>query len=128
MKKIAERSVTLLAICSLLAILDDARAQGPTAAIAFRNETMGPVIIQGVSRINNMPRRGQPILVPPSRVGFDLNVPGGVRLINIYDAQQPSRILLNDFAVPVQSREISLVIRPHPMHRDRVIVIPAGTP
>ena len=80
--------------------------------IAFKNEFPGPIIVQGTSKINNMVRNGQPILIQPGRVGWDLNVPPGPRLINIFDANQPQRILLQNKQVPFQNRDLYFSVLP----------------
>lgn len=95
-------------------------AQVPGTTIGFRNDTKTPIIVQGTSKVNNLPRRGQPIFVPVGRIGFD-SAPIGIRFINIYDAQQ--RILLADFPIIVQNRDLLYSVIPSPTQRDRVILI-----
>ena len=70
-----------------------------------------PVIVQGVSLVNNMQRRGQPILVNPGKTVWDNNLPAGVRYYTIYDSTQ--RILLRDRPVRVQTTDQFFGIRPN---------------
>src|SRR5262245_50922953 len=73
---------------------------GPGASVGFRNDLKVPVIVQGVSLVNNMPKRGQPILVNPGKTGWDNNLPQGFRIFTVYD-YNAGRILLNNARVPV---------------------------
>ena len=58
----------------------------PTVAMSFRNELDKPVIIQGHSIVGGVQRRGQPILVLPGKVNFD-----------IYDLARPPRITFQTY-------------------------------
>jgi len=92
--------------------LAPAPAQGPLTSIAFRNETPVAVIVQGISIVNGMLRRGQPLLVVRGRAAGDFNVPAGLRVYSVYDANQPSRVLVKDQPVNVvQGRNLSFAIR-----------------
>ncbi len=97
------RGLNLALACGLLlaSFADRAQSQGPAASLVFRNELQTPVIIQGISNVGGMIRRGQPILVAPGRVGGDFNVPAGVRSYSVYDANQPSRVLAKDVPIVV---------------------------
>ncbi len=70
------------------------------SGVGFQNRLQMPVLIQGASNINGMIRRGQPIVLLPGRTGIDPNVPSGLRQISVYDATQPSQLLLRQ-VVPV---------------------------
>jgi hypothetical protein len=89
----------------------EARGQGPGPGLGFRNDLNKPVIVQGVSLVNNMQRRGQPFLVHSGKTVWDNNLPVGVRYYTIYDATQPSRILLRDRKVGIQTVDQFFVIR-----------------
>jgi len=95
----------------------------PTVSIAFRNEHDSAVIVQGHSIINGMQRRGQPILVQPGKSSFDNLVPVGIRFITVFDANRPSRVLLQPFAVRVQG-DLQVLIRTAPNSPQRVILTP----
>jgi hypothetical protein len=79
----------------------EAQGQAPGPGIGFRNDLKIPVIVQGVSLVNNMQRRGQPILVNPGKVVWDNNLPTGFRVYSVYDASQ-QRVLLRDRKVAIQ--------------------------
>jgi hypothetical protein len=98
-------------------------SQPPGVCLGFRNDTKSGVIVQGTTKVNNMSRRGHPLMAPPGRVVFDNNVTAGIRYINIYDGQQPSKQLLADFPVPVQNRDLTISIRVSPTNRERVILV-----
>lgn len=113
-----------LSIGLLLAILSGpAASQGPGASIAFRNETNSPVIVQGVSNVAGMVRRGQPVLVGPARIGGDFNVPAGPRVYSVYDANQPSRVLAKDvpFQVPATGY---VVVSVRSLPNNQIVLIP----
>jgi hypothetical protein len=88
----------------------ETQGQMPGPGIGFRNDLKTPVIVQGVSLVNNMQRRGQPFLVQPGKTVWDNNLPMGMRYYTIYDANQ-QRILLRDRNVPVQNKDQFFVIR-----------------
>src|SRR5437879_6337558 len=80
-------------------------------SISFRNDTKTTVLLQGATVVKGVQRRGQPIVIREGKSAFDNNVPVGIRLITIVDANQPSRILYRD-SIPVPAgRDIALVIR-----------------
>lgn len=89
---------------------------GPGAGVGFRNDLKVPVIVQGVSLVNNMPRRGQPILIQPGKTHWDNNLPQGFRFYTVYDANQ-SRILLKDARINVQTADQYFVIRLSPSNQ-----------
>ncbi len=91
--------------CWLACLAGPAQAQAlPTVSVGFRNDTATAVIVQGTSKVNNVPRRGQPFAVAPGKINYDNNVPLGVRFVTIYYAAQPSKILLSNGPVFVQGR------------------------
>jgi len=95
--------LTLSLVCGLLiAQTNAAPAQGPGVAVLFRNDTKSPVIIQGISSVGGMIRRGQPVVIAPNHSGGDFNVPSGSRVYSVYDADHPSRVLAKDvpFHIP----------------------------
>src|SRR5438552_46563 len=104
-------SLTLLVVLLGLASPRNA-AQGQVLGpgIGFRNDLKAPVIVQGVSLVNNMQRRGQPFLVQPGKTVWDNNLPMGMRYYTIYDGNQ-QRILLRDRNVPVQNKDQFFAIR-----------------
>lgn len=98
----------------------------PIVSVGFRNDTPTAIIVQGTSKVNNVPRRGQPFSVAPGKINYDNNVPFGIpRFISIYDAAQPSKILLSNKQVLIQHREpVFLVVRNTLPGQGQVMLIP----
>lgn len=98
----------------------------PPVNIRFRNDTKLTIVLQGVSIVNGMERRGQPILIREGRAGFESNVPSGVpHLITIVDYNQPSRPLLRNFPLPVPpGRDLQVLIRTDPKNPQRLVLTP----
>jgi hypothetical protein len=63
------------------------------AVLALRNETDGPVMVQGISVINRVARRGKLHLIGPGEVSQEPILLPGAKLIIVTDAKQPSHIL-----------------------------------
>jgi hypothetical protein len=125
--------VTRLALAALVLLTlflpwQDAQGQAPGAGIGFRNDLKTPVIVQGVSVVNNMQRRGQPFLVNAGKTVWDNNLPPGTRYYSIYDANQASRILLRDRAVRVQTADQFFGIRPVAGGSGQVRIDPEAVP
>ncbi len=95
-----------------------------TVNISFRNDTKTTVLLQGASIVKGVQRRGQPIVIREAKSAFDNNVPVGVRLITIVDANQPSRILFRDSIQVPAGRDLPLVIRSVPGNPNRVVLAP----
>jgi hypothetical protein len=113
-------------ICLLLAGLETASAQMPQqgVTVTFNNASKGPVIVKGYTVVNNTRRPGQ--LLPISKGGkaYESGVPAGFRYYTVFDAINPSRVLLRDFPVPIQNRDVSLVIMNAPNDPTRVVIAP----
>lgn len=110
------RSLALVTLILVALVAPEAPAQGQNSGpgVGFRNDTTTPVIVQGVSVVNNMLRRGQPILINAGKTVWDNNLPMGVRYYTIYDANQTSRILLQNQLVRVQTTDQLYSIRTAP--------------
>jgi len=80
------------------------------AGIGFRNDLNVRVVVQGASSVNNVVRRGQPLVINPGKTLWDTNLPTGDREIIIYGAQ-PNRILYRTI-VPFQGRDLMLYVVP----------------
>jgi hypothetical protein len=78
-------------------------AQVPGPGIGFRNDLKAPVIVQGVSVINKVQRRGQAFRVEPGKTVWDSNLPLGIRYYTVYDAN--TRILLPNQMVQVVGKD-----------------------
>lgn len=117
---IAKLSVVVL--CLALTPWSAGQGQFTAPGIGFRNDSKVAVIVQGWSVVNNMPRRGQPLLIQPDKRVWDNNVPPGIRYYSVYDANQPSKVLLRDFPVPVGTNDQFFAIRPVPSNPSRVLL------
>jgi hypothetical protein len=81
-------------VCLLaVALLDLSSAASVAASMGFRNDTPTPVIVRGASVVNRTVRQGPPHLLQPKGVAWDRILFPGNKLITIYDAKQPSRLL-----------------------------------
>ena len=125
-------STAFIATLLVLLVFRDAPAQPPAVAtgttIAFRNELTVPVIVVGSSVVNGVLRRGQPLIVRPGKLALDGNLPPGVRLYTIYDANQPSTVLLRNFPVQLRGQDLFLAIKASPTNPGRAVLAPDGGP
>lgn len=113
-------SAIAVAVWLVLAAPGSVRAQG-VPATGFRNATNRGIIVQGSTVIKGMQRAGQVLIIRPGRTGFD-NLPCVTnRVYTIYDANQPSRVLLRGFPVPA-GRSGIFVIRPSPINPAGIII------
>src|SRR6478735_3046288 len=91
--------------CGLIALLAGSghgQVPIPPGAVAFRNDTKGPIVVQGTTLVGGVARRGQPLLLPMGRVAGDFNLPAGLFLYSVYDANQPSRVLARDVPITIK--------------------------
>jgi hypothetical protein len=100
----------LLGLCAL-GVLGGLPAAANAAGIGFRNDLNVRVIVQGASYLNNVVRRGQPLVIDPGKTLWDTNLPVGDRVIIIYSAQLPNRILHRE-VVPFQGQDLMLYVQP----------------
>jgi hypothetical protein len=110
-------------------LLPPAQLQPPMLpSVIFHNESPVPLIIQGWSLVNGAQRRGAPIRLLPGDKNVDINVPPGPRFYSVYHANQPQRVLLRDFPIPIDGNLI-LIVRPARQNPNMAaeIVLP-GTP
>src|SRR5438067_526848 len=63
------------------------------AALAFRNETESPIMVQGITIINRVARRGKLHLLGPGEVSQEPILVPGTILIIVTDAKQPNHAL-----------------------------------
>ncbi len=61
-------------------------------------------------------------------MAFDSNVPLGIRYVNLYDANNPTVILLRDFPVAIQKRDAFFDVVPSPTNPKMLILVPATMP
>jgi hypothetical protein len=75
--------------------LVDGRCAGADGGwLGLRNDTNGPIIVQGVSIINRVPRQGPRHVLLPGQESWDVMIAPGNKMIIISDAKQPTRTLL----------------------------------
>jgi hypothetical protein len=101
----------------------------PGASVGFRNQTGLNVIVKGYTIVNGVQRAG-PIMPLKMNGGrsFETNVPIGIRFYTVYDANQPTRVLLRDFPIPIRNPAVIFDIVPFPGNPNRVGIIPAVMP
>lgn len=95
------KKTTAVGVTALLVFVAFGTQVSTAAGIAFKNDLgpLQPVIVQGAKVEAVMLRSGQPLLIFPGRINWDNRLDVGVRLIVIYDANQPTRVL---YRGPVQ--------------------------
>jgi hypothetical protein len=112
--------------CLCLLAMNHADAQIPkSASVGFNNKTDLNIFIQGYTIVNGSKRYGPPLqLKKNGSMAFESSVPVGYRYYTICDANQPARVLLRDFQVPIKNREVSLdvVIQ---MPGNRIMIVPS---
>jgi hypothetical protein len=78
-----------------------AQAVVPAGAVSFRNNLTIPIVVQGYSQVGPAMKRGAPMVIAPGKSITEFNVPAGMRVYNVYDANQLQRKLARDVQVPV---------------------------
>jgi hypothetical protein len=94
------------------------------AGIGFRNDLKIPIFVQGESVIDGMLRKGQPVLIIPGRVGWDLRLPPGNRRITILDATVPAGRTLHRETINFEGQDLRFLIRPGPAGTLKLILLP----
>ena len=96
----------------------------PVGAASFRNDLKTPVVLQGVTRLpGNKQQRGAPIIIAPGKTVTEFNVPAGLRVHNIYDANQPARVLAREVQVGVlPGRPVNRIIQQLP--NGQTVIVP----
>jgi hypothetical protein len=81
------------------------------AVLSFRNETDTPIMVQGISIINRVARRGKLHVLRPGEVGQELILVPGAKLIIVADAKQPTRILCQE-TIQLAGADLFYAIQP----------------
>jgi hypothetical protein len=89
--RIGTAFLSLLAGLVLVAWTPAVGAQG--AAMGFHNKTKCSIYIEAVSKVGRRVIKDKMLLIGPDKVAYHLNIPVGNRLINIYDANKPGKLL-----------------------------------
>ena len=105
-------------LCAL-ALLGGLATPAGAAGIGFRNDLNIRIVVQGASNVNNVVRRGQPLVIEPGKTLWDTNLPSGPREIVIYSTL-PNRPPLLRVVVPFQGEDMRLYVVPTPTGRVRL--------
>jgi hypothetical protein len=98
--------------------------QGVT--IAFGNASHTPVVVKGYSIVKGQPIPGQLLPMKKDGKAFETNVPANSpRFYTVYDATNPTRVLLQNQRVPVLNRDLILLIKTSPLDPKTVVIVPA---
>src|SRR3954447_19557381 len=113
------RIISALVLATCIAIAGAAppaaRAQAGGVVVSFRNEMKIPVIVQGYTFINRMPKYGMALVVHPGKTVSDNNVPANtIRYYQIVDANRPMNRYIRDLPVRILLDDIDLAIRGTP--------------
>ena len=122
--------VTLFAAMSLAFAAGTAPAQGPGQkgqTICFGNVSHTSVIVKGYTIVNGTPRPGQLLPIKKNDKAYEVNVPSGIRYYSVYDPVT-QKAILQDLAVPIQNRDVFLLIRTSPTDPTKVVIVPAALP
>ena len=81
---------------ALLVALAVLPAGAEAASLAFRNDTDSPLLVQGVSLVKGVARRGKLHVLRPGEVSQELILVPGTVVITVADANQPKRTLCRE--------------------------------
>jgi hypothetical protein len=111
MKRVVNTCIAASCIAFFAGFAQTAHAQFRGAAVGFRNDLKTPIIVQGYTVVNGMPKRGQAIVILPGKTASDNNVPAGPRYYTICDANQPNLVWLRNVPVAVMAQDINIAVR-----------------
>lgn len=83
----------LMSLLAGVVLVSQPTAAG-AAALGFKNKTTTSIYIEAASIVRNRVVRANPLLINPGKVGGHQNLPPGKWLISVYDANKPSRMML----------------------------------
>jgi len=78
---------------ALLATLGVGQSLGGPPTIGFRNDTQGPVMVQGLILVNKTLRRGKVHTLQPGEIAYEVVAFPTNKLVIVADAKQPTRTL-----------------------------------
>jgi hypothetical protein len=64
--------------------------------IGFRNDTKGPIIVQGMGIVGGQLHQGRRLTIQPGGIAWDVVVAPGNKVITVRDGQQPTRVLARE--------------------------------
>jgi hypothetical protein len=101
------------------------------AVIGFQNKLKMSITVEAATVVGGRVNRDNSLLIDPGKVAWHLNVPNGHRFINIYDANQPARLLFRG-KVPVlnnnQKMFFSIQLVQPPRGLPQVQLVPGNPP
>jgi hypothetical protein len=101
-------------VCLLALILVAAEPASAAAAwLGYRNDMKMPVIVQGATVQRNVVRRGKALLLFPGDVSWEPILEAGNRIITVYDANQPARVLYQG-VIPIIGNDLFFSIQLEP--------------
>jgi hypothetical protein len=80
----------------IILVLGSTAQAGDQGWLGFRNDSNVPIIVQGVSVVNGMPRQGPRYALQPGQECWYVLISQGNKLILVADARQPTIPLLRD--------------------------------
>ena len=120
------QALTALIAIACLAVFDTAsvQAQPQTASVGFTNKSDVNVIVTGYTIVNGNKRSGPPLQLKKSGgKAFEPNVPGGIRVYTILDANTFRPIGTGQ--VPIRADTL-LDIVPNRTNPGLLMIVPAG--
>lgn len=112
---IRRKGLTCLALGMLCLLPTSSQAE----SVTFTNDTKATLVVQLVTTVQGVVRRDRPHQLCPGGT-VSVALPGN-KLVNIYDARLPSRVLYQS-PLPSSSNDLFFSIRPDPRILSRVIL------
>jgi hypothetical protein len=124
-RKMSTLGLSLLAGVGIVFFSSRAEA----ASIGFHNHLKKNIYVEAVSIVGKKVLRDRPLLINPGKVGWHMNVPPGNRVIYIYDANPPVRLLYRN-AIGVGAQNLFFAVQPGQPVRGapRATLVPAKPP
>src|SRR6266436_4105567 len=105
------RSTAWMSLLAGLILVSWPSAAG-AAAIGFQNTLKINIYVEAVSIVRGRVIRDKPLLLTPGKVGWHMNVPPGNRVIYVYDANPPVRLLYRN-TIAVGGANLFFAVKPH---------------
>ena len=123
MKQVASALIAMT--CFAFLAPQPSQAQQPkTVAVTIMNHSDVPINVQGYTVVNNAKRNGNIFQIKKKGGGaVEPAHPSTIRYYTIYDANQPARVLLQNFPVNVPNRDVVLKIMPNPMNPKMLVIV-----
>ena len=111
--------------CFALFAAQPSQAQQPKlVTVSFMNHSDLNVNVQGYTVVNGGQRPGNVLRMKKKSGGaFEQANAGTTRFYTIYDANQPARVLLQNFPVNVPNRNVVLKIMPSPTNPKELVIV-----